>query len=136
MKTQVNGKTALSDVLAAVLLGLLLLLIVLVHRTPGFQPYPPSVNPFFLMQPEEIREESISGYAGVSRTYTFTVQHDEAVRRGASLYVWLRHTNAVVWLDGDRHTPYRAYAGQLLAHRPAARGGYRKGPDGSAYAGL
>ena len=57
MKTQVNGKTALSDVLAAVLLGLLLLLIVLVHRMPGFEPYPPSVNPFFLMQPEEIREE-------------------------------------------------------------------------------
>ena len=101
MKTQVKGKAALSDILAAVLLGLLLLLVVLVHRTPGFEPYPPAVNPFFLMQPEEIREESISGYAGVSRTYTFTVQHDEAVRRGASLYVWLRHTNAAVWLDGE-----------------------------------
>lgn len=120
MKTGGKSKAALPDILATVLLGMLLLLVLLVHRTPGFEPYAPAINPFFLMQPEEIREESISGYAGVSRTYTFTVQHEEAVRRGASLYVWLHHTNATVWLDGKQQLDTTETDTPHIGHTPGS----------------
>jgi len=101
MKKHAFRKDVLSDFLAGGFFLLLLLLVILVYRFPGVTVYAPAVDPFFLMQPETDTTESIDDYAGVQRTYTFTVQHDVAVRRGASLFVWLRHTYATVLLDGE-----------------------------------
>ncbi len=101
MKKTDFRKHAAADLPAAFLLLLILLLVVMVHRFQGAKIYTAAVDPFFLMQPENCTTEVIDDFAGVQRSYTFTIQHEEAVRRGASLYAWLHHTCATVLLDGE-----------------------------------
>ena len=101
MKKTDFRKHAAADLPAVFLLLLILLLVVMVHRFQGAKIYATAVDPYFLMQPEVCTTEAIDDFAGVQRSYTFTIQHEEAVRRGASLYAWMHHTCATVLLDGE-----------------------------------
>ena len=60
--------------LAAGLTALIcLLLVLLIHRDPGFNRFANGVTPFTILQPESVTEETVEGYAGLRRSYTFTL---------------------------------------------------------------
>ena len=81
---------------AAILLFLLcVLLVVLIHVNPGFKRHADAITPFFILQPDSVTEEAIPDYAGVRRTYTFTIPETNTVTTtGARLTFYLRHTIA------------------------------------------
>ena len=91
-----NGRYKYFPEIVVGLCALLCILVaVLIHTDPGFERYSSAATPFFILQPESVTEEAIPDYAGVRRTYTFTVPDAEnATTRGASLYLYLRHTIA------------------------------------------
>ncbi|MBR5364927.1 MAG: histidine kinase [Clostridia bacterium] len=100
MKKAISCKT-LPAVLASVLVfALSVLLVVLIHLAPGSERYANAVNPFFLLQPDSVTEEVIPDYAGIRRTYAFTLpEADSATTTGARLSVYLRHTLAEFSVD-------------------------------------
>ena len=72
-----------------------ILLVALIHVNPGFTKYANAATPFFMIQPESVTEETIPNYAGVRRTYTFTLPDTEsAAATGSRLSFYLRHTIA------------------------------------------
>ena len=75
--------------------ALCLVMLLLIHRNPGAERYAYAPYSFFLLQPEEVTEEAIPDYAGVRRSYTFTIPENGATT-GARVMVWLRHTFAEV----------------------------------------
>ena len=88
--------------LAAGLIALLcLLLVLLIHRDPGFTNYANGVTPFTILQPESVTEEAVEDYAGLRRTYTFTLPEAESLTTvGARVSFYLRHTVAAYSIDG------------------------------------
>ncbi len=73
------------------LLSVLLVALSFVH--PGFTSYADAVTPFFILTPDSVTEEVIPDYAGVRRTYSFTLPaSNTATTTGAYLTVFLRHT--------------------------------------------
>lgn len=88
--------------LAAGLTALIcLLLVLLIHRDPGFNRYANGVTPFTILQPESVTEETVEGYAGLRRSYTFTLPESESLTTvGARVSFFLRHTVAAYSIDG------------------------------------
>ncbi|MBR6705563.1 MAG: histidine kinase [Clostridia bacterium] len=86
-----------------VLLALLgLMMVVLIHLNPGLVRYAYAPYAYWIIQPEEISEESIDGYAGVRRTFTFTIPEGNPTRIGARLSFYLRHTGAQIEIEDSR----------------------------------
>ena len=95
MKKTVSRGSWPAEAAAALTAVLCVLMVVLIHWNPGFTKYANAVTPFFILQPEAVTEEAISDYAGVRRTYTFTLPDAEsATTTGARLSFYLRHTIA------------------------------------------
>ena len=106
-------KTAEAAVAVTVLLGILL--VALIHVNPGFIRHANAVTPFFICQPESVTEQAIPDYAGIRRTYTFTLPDAEsATTTGARLSFYLRHTIAEYTIEdstlendlSERDTPH------------------------------
>ena len=102
MRKEPLVKTLPAGLAAVPVLALAVLLILLIHLNPGSERYANAVNPFFLLQPDSVTEEVIPDYAGIRRTYTFTLPTaDSATTTGARLSVYLRHTLAEFSVDGS-----------------------------------
>ena len=85
------------------LLALLcLLLVTLIHLNPGLVRYAYAPYAYWIMQPEEVTEESADGCAGVRRTFTFTIPDGNPTRIGARLSFYLRHTSARIEIEDSR----------------------------------
>ena len=82
------------------LLGLLM--VVLIHLNPGLVRYAYAPYAYWIIQPEEMTEETIDGYAGVRRTFTFTIPEGNPTRIGARLSFYLRHTYAQIEIEDSR----------------------------------
>lgn len=94
-------KGHIAERIIAVVAALCLLLIVLIHIHPGHRRYARAVTPFFILHPDSVVEESIPDYAGIRRTYTFTLpESDTATTTGACLSAYLRHTWAQIRIEG------------------------------------
>ncbi len=76
-----------------------LLLVVLIHLNPGLVRYAYAPYAYWIIQPEEITEETVDGFAGVRRTFTFTIPEGNPTRIGARLSFYLRHTGARVEIE-------------------------------------
>lgn len=88
-------RTYTAEIAVAAAALLCVLLVAMIHSNPGFTKYANAVTPFFMLQPDSVTEETIPDYAGVKRTYTFTLpEADTATTTGARLSVYLRHTIA------------------------------------------
>ena len=100
-----TGRNALKKRLPGLALGIFLfaciLLVGLIHRNPGLTRYAYAPYSFFILQPEEVAEETIPEYAGVRRSYTFTIPEGSATSIGARISFYLRHTNATLSIDGS-----------------------------------
>jgi|GEM_PF-967671 len=87
------------SLLAAAVL-LCILLVILVHKNPGMNPYAYAPYSFYLMEPETVTEEPAENGMTTS-AYEFTVPDGAKVRHGARLSIYLQHSFAKVWLDGE-----------------------------------
>ena len=96
-------RTAAVDLLFALLLLACAVLVLLIHLSPGMTPCAPSVNPFYIVAPELVAEEAIPDYAGTCRSISFTLEEKSPLYRGGRIYVYLRHTRAEVFLDGEAY---------------------------------
>lgn len=95
-----NNRKHIPEVAAGLCVALCILLVALIHINPGFPRYANAVTPFFILQPDNVTEETIPDYAGVQRTYTFTLpEADTATTTGARLSVYLRHTIAAFSIE-------------------------------------
>ena len=107
-----KNKAIWTDRLLAILIALVVLagaaLAVAAYTNPGMKTLSPAIGSFFVLRPESVTEEAISGYAGVRRTYSFDLGKYPFVS-GRSLFVYLRHTYAALELDGT----VRADTGEL-----------------------
>ena len=83
----------------AVVAAVCLLLAVLIHSIPGYTFYAYAPYSFYILQPDEVTEQNIPEYAGISRTYTFTLPEGSAATIGARLSFYLRHTTAQVHIE-------------------------------------
>ena len=81
-----------------------LLLVVLIHLNPGLVRYAYAPYAYWIIQPEEITEETVDGFAGVRRTFTFTIPE------GRGFQSDLRFLR-------KRGAPYRQNPGKLLDYR-------------------
>ena len=89
--------------IAAVLLAVTcLIMVLLVRSNPGTNPYSYAPYAFYILTPDSVVETESNSYAGVTRTYTFTIPEDDTrLRHGARLSFFLRHTIAELTLDGE-----------------------------------
>ena len=95
-------RTYTAEIAVAAAALLCVLLVAMIHSNPGFTKYANAVTPFFMLQPDSVTEETIPDYAGVKRTYTFTLpEADTATTTGARLSVYLRHTIAEFSIEGS-----------------------------------
>ena len=95
-------RTYTAEIAVAAAELLCVLLVAMIHSNPGFTKYANAVTPFFMLQPDSVTEETIPDYAGVKRTYTFTLpEADTATTTGARLSVYLRHTIAEFSIEGS-----------------------------------
>ena len=102
MKVKALQKRKAADLVIALVFALCILIVAFIYRSPGYVAMSPSINPFFVLQPESVAEEPIDGYAGVRRSYRFDLSKQPLLgKRGQTLYVYLRHTAAVLTLDGQ-----------------------------------
>ena len=99
MKREHSLPGRLPALMLAALAALCLLLVVLIHLNPGHTYYAYAPYSFYILQPEEVVEETIPDYAGVRRTYTFTIPEGQATTIGARLSFYLHHTNAYVEIE-------------------------------------
>lgn len=90
--------------LAVLVIVLSMLLSVLVFLRPGHHLYAYAPYAFYILQPEETKEEIISDYAGIRRTYTFTIPEGQATTIGARLSFYLHHTYASVYMEDSELT--------------------------------
>ena len=98
-----KGVFAELAVLAVLLLAVLLSVLVFVN--PGNNRYANAVSPFFILKADNVQEEAIPDYAGVRRTYTFTLpEADSATTTGARLTVYLHHTLAWFTIEDSTYT--------------------------------
>ena len=101
-----KNKPSFPDRLLAVLIVIAVLsgiaLVVSAYTNPGMKCVSPAINSFFILQPDSITEEAIPAYAGVRRTYSFDLSKlSDSGGRSRSLFVYLRHTYALLELDGS-----------------------------------
>ena len=90
-----------TDPVIALLFALCILVVAFLHLSPGYGAMAPAINSFFVMQPDSVTEEPIDGYAGVRRVYTFDMsQQPHNSGRGRTLFVYLRHTAALLEMGG------------------------------------
>ena len=102
MKVKAPQNRKATDLVIALVFALCILIVAFIYRAPGYVAMSPSINPFFVLQPESVAEEPIDGYAGVKRIYRFDLSKQPLLgKRGQTLYVYLRHTAAVLTLDGQ-----------------------------------
>ena len=87
-------KTHIAAVALTVFVLGCLTLVVVVHIAPGAQRYAYAPYSFSILQPESVEEIPISDYAGVRRSYVFTIPEGNVTTTGARLMVYLRHTSA------------------------------------------
>jgi hypothetical protein len=97
-------KTRLPELALGIFLAVSLLLVGLIHHNPGLTRYAYAPYSFFMLQPEEVTEETIPAYAGVRRNYTFTIPEGSAVNIGARISFYLRHTNATLSIEDSELT--------------------------------
>ncbi len=81
---------------------LCLMMVVLIHINPGLVRYAYAPYAYWIIQPEEMTKETIDGYAGVRRTFTFTIPEGNPTRIGARLSFYLRHTGARIEIEDSR----------------------------------
>ena len=97
-----KGRTAAARIAAVLLALVCLILVLLVRSNPGTNPYSYAPYAFYMLTPDNVTETESGSYAGVTRTYTFTIPEDDTrLRHGARLCFFLRHTIADVALDGE-----------------------------------
>ena len=119
MKKLPTAKGKAANPVIVILFMLCILIVALVHRSPGFVSMSPSINPFFILQPESVDEEAIDGYAGVRRVYRFDLSRQPlSGRRGQALCVYLRHTAAELKLDGQVRYSTMETDTPHIAHTP------------------
>ena len=123
MKKGKIKRTLPAELAAAAVFALCILLVALIHLNPGSGRYANAVNPFFLLRPDSVEEEVIPDYAGIRRTYIFTLpEADSATTTGARLSVYLRHTLAEFSIDGA--TLYNDLTESETAHIGKTPGSY------------
>lgn len=101
MRIRVFFRRRAAELAAGLTALLCLLLVLLIHRNPGFNRYANGVTPFTILQPDAVTEETIADYAGLRRSYSFTLPESESLTTvGARLSFFLRHTVAAYSIDG------------------------------------
>jgi len=112
-------KKHLSVILIAVFAALCLLLPTLISISPGLTYYAYAPYSFYILRPEEVTEESIPEYAGIRRTYTFSLPEGPAASIGARLSFYLRHTTASVHIeDSDLYYDSSEWDTPHIGHTP------------------
>ena len=97
-----GGRTAAVRIAAVLLAFVCLILVLHVRGNPGTNPHSYAPYAFYIMTPDSVVETESDSYAGVTRTYTFTIPEDDTrLRHGARLCFFLRHTIADITLDGE-----------------------------------
>ena len=95
-------KKALPGLALGVFLLVCLLLVGLIHHNPGLARYAYAPYSFYILQPDEVREELVPEYAGIRRSYVFTLPETEsATTIGARISFYLRHSYAALSIDGS-----------------------------------
>ena len=98
-------KKWLPELALGVLLCVCLLLVGLIHRAPGLTRYAYAPYSYFILQPEEVTEETIPTGAGVRRSYTFTIPEGSVASIGARIPFpeELRHTRSYLAVEAIRY---------------------------------
>ena len=100
MKNKLLQKPFLTELVILSLAILCVLLVVLIHGNQGYLGQAPAVSPFFLLRPDQVEEEQIGDYAGVRRTYTYTLPDVRQLgTTGVRLMAFLRHTYVDVTVE-------------------------------------
>ena len=93
-------KSHLPEIFIFFLTLLCALVILLIHKNPGFNRYAVAASPFYMLEPDEVTEEVIPDYAGLKRNYTFTIPDTLSVTTtGSRLLFFLRHTIAHFYIE-------------------------------------
>ncbi len=93
-------KKALPELALGAFLFACLLLVGLIHHSPGLARYAYAPYSFYILQPDGVREEVVSEYAGIRRSYVFTLPETEsATTIGARISFYLRHSYAELSID-------------------------------------
>ncbi len=101
MKNLPNRKQLSLTGSALLVFVLCVILVSVIHASPGTVRYARAVSPFYILQPDSTVEEVIPGYAGIRRTCTFTLpESNTATTTGACITAYLRHTYAQISIDG------------------------------------
>lgn len=102
MKRTRQYRTCFLECIALAVLLIGVVLVMLIHFNPGFTHYSSAVTPFFILQPDDVKEEIIPDYAGIRRTYTLTLpETNTGTTTGARLTFYLRHTIAQYEVEGS-----------------------------------
>ena len=102
MKKRKLFKQRGAELTAGFIFLLCVLLVLCIHRNPGFTKFANGVPPYAILQPESVTEEVIDDYAGVRRSYTLTLPEAEGLTTvGARVSFYLRHTIAAYSIDGS-----------------------------------
>lgn len=95
-----SKKKLFPEIVVLLLAVLCVVTVFLVHKNLSYYRYASSATPFFMLKPDDVEEEEISEYAGVRRTYTFTIpESTSATTTGSRLTFFLRHTLAELYID-------------------------------------
>ena len=90
------------DAVVLLLIVLSFAMLIFQFHTSGIKTAGPAVNSFFILQPQSVTEEVIPEYTGVRRTYQFDMSKIPGNKgRGRTFFVYLRHTAAVLKMDGE-----------------------------------
>ncbi|MBQ6756239.1 MAG: histidine kinase [Oscillospiraceae bacterium] len=101
MKNPKLKRDILVEISIALSAAIGLFIAIFVCIRPGIKFVAPSVNSFFILKPQSVTEEIIQDYAGVERIYEFDLSEaPSSAFRGQSLFVYLRHTSALLELEG------------------------------------
>ena len=93
-------KKVLPELAIGAFLFVCLLLVCLIHHSPGLARYAYAPYSFYILQPDEVREEAVSEYAGIRRSYIFTLPEAEsATTIGARISFYLRHSYATLSIE-------------------------------------
>ena len=90
------------------------LLVGMIHASPGTQRHAYAPRDSFTLRPDSVEEQTIRDYAGVRRSYVFTIPESGVAATGARVMAYLRHSAVRVWIDdgellydsGELDTPH------------------------------
>ena len=97
---QRDKESLIKRLLLAAAVFLCLILVIIIQKNPGMNPYAYAPYAFYIMEPETVTEETAENGL-TSAVYSFTVPDGARVRHGARLSVYLQHSYAKVWLDDE-----------------------------------